>query len=555
MNTIKHIGFDPVIYTNCRVLTMASSQMSANAFVIIGDRFVFVGEAHEARRRFPLAKECDLQGHDVIPGLIESHSHPDLEANFVTEWVCFSYPKYRTKVEVLAYIAANAATPGTDGFIKGYGYDDVKLGGYPTLDELDAAAPETPVFIMRTDGHVGLANTIAIKQHGLYEKGSDDELKFGSVDRDSTGRPTGLLRETAAYVIGNPLQDSVTYENLKRGLIMVFEEYASKGVTSVHNSLTTELAYRAYQEMSRNGDLRIRVGVILSGRDGDFIDRVIASGTSNYFGDNSVRIIGVEWCPDCSTSGRTAAYHEPYVGKPIEGEPAPNYGILLHEADEFERYVKKAHKAGFVVCADGVGDRGIDFVLDGYEKALKDLPKEDHRFRVEHCCYITPAILERLKRLKVIASSATGFAYDLGDAYIRNRGEDAMKWMWPHRTLIDNGIVAPGHSDAPICEVNPFRGMYSVVARKTDSGQSLDSSEAITNIEALNCYTYLAAYAGREEASKGTIEVGKLADFAVIDRDLTTATPEELLNTRVLATYLGGRIIYQADGWNITDHG
>jgi predicted amidohydrolase YtcJ len=490
----------------------------------------------------------------VIPGLIESHSHPDLEANFRTQWVLFSYPQFRSKAEVLAYVASNASNPGRDGYIKGFGYDDVKFGGYLTIDELDAAAPNTPVFILRTDSHVGLANTLAIKQAGFYEKGSDDGLKFGSVDRDSSGRPTGLLREAASDRIWFPLQDRITYEDLKRGLAMVFEEYARRGITSVYNSLTTELAYRAYQDMSRAGELGIRVGVILSGRDGDFIDRIIASGTANYFGDDSVRIIGVEWCPDCSTSGRTAAYHEPYVGKPINGEPVPNYGMLLHDADEFERYVKKAHRAGFVVCADGVGDRGIDFVLDGYEKALKELPKEDHRFRVEHCCYVTPKILERLKRLNVIASSATGFAYDLGDAYVRNRGEDAMKYMWPHRTMNDNGIVAPGHSDAPVCQVNPFRGMYSMVARKTDSGQSINASEAISNIEALNCYTYLGAYSGREENSKGTIEAGKLADFVVIDRDLTTATPDEIRDTQVLATYLGGRRIYKADSWDVADH-
>lgn len=548
MTMMQKTDFAPLIYANCRVLTMARKQMQADAFVVIGERFAFVGSRAEAKRRFPLAEEVDLGGRHVIPGLIESHAHPDMEANLVTEWACFSYPKFRSKAEVLDCIAREAGKLPAGAYVKGYGYDDVKLGGYPTLAELDAAAPATPVFILRTDGHVGLANSLALKQHKLFEPGSDDHLKFGSVDRDAHGRPTGLLRETAAEMIGNPLQESVTYENLKRGLEMVFDEYASKGVTSVHNSLTTELAYRAYQEMSRKGDLSIRVGVILSGRDGDFIDRVIASGTGNYFGDDSVRIIGVEWCPDCSTSGRTAAYHEPYVGTPIEGEPVPNYGMLLHDVDEFAGYVAKAHKAGFVVCADGVGDRGIDFVLDGYEKALTALPREDHRFRVEHCCYVTPKILERLKRLKVIASSATGFAYDLGDAYIRNRGEEAMRWMWPHRTLNDNGVVAPGHSDAPICQVNPFRGMYAIVARKTDSGQSLDAAEAVSNVEALNCYTYLAAYAGREEKVKGTIEAGKLADFAVIDRDLATGAPEELLGTVVLATYLGGRRIYAAGG-------
>lgn len=539
-------SFAPTAYVNARILTMDSVHMSADAMVVIGDRFALVGSQDEAMRAYPTAKVVDLAGAHVIPGLIESHAHPDIAGNLHAGWICFSYPQFRSKDEVLARIAAVAAETAPGTFIKGYGYDDVKLGGYLSLDEMDKAAGQSPLFILRTDAHVGLANTLAMKRHGLYEAGADDRLKFGAVDRDAMGRPTGLLREAAADLISHPLRQATTFAEFKQGLKAVFEEYSRCGVTSVHNSLTMEKAYRAYQEMSREGSLRVRVGMILNGEDGDFVDRVIASGTGNYFGDDFARIIAVEWCPDCSTSGRTAAYHEPYVGTPIEGEPVPNLGMLLYDADDFNARVLKAHQAGFVVCADGVGDRGIDFVLDAYEAALRKLPKGDHRLRVEHCCYVTPAVLERLKRLKVIASSASGFAYDLGDAYVRNRGADKMKWMWPHRTLNDSGVIAPGHSDSPICRLNPFRGMYSLVARKTDTGTSLDPSEAIGTIEALNCYTYLAAYAGREEGVKGTITAGKLADFVVIDRDLAKADADQLLNTQVLATYLGGTQIYDA---------
>jgi predicted amidohydrolase YtcJ len=288
------------------------------------------------------------------------------------------------------------------------------------------------------------------------------------------------------------------------------------------------------------------VGVILSGREPGFVEAAIAAGLRSGFGDDWLRLVGVEWCPDCSTSGRTAAYYEPYVGTPVLGEPPDNRGMLLYEARDLAVRVTEAHRAGLLVCLDGVGDRGIDFVLDAMEAALAAHPAEDHRMRVEHCCNVTPAILDRLRRLRVIASSATGFMFDLGDAYIAGRGAGAMRCMWPHRTLIDSGIPAPGHSDAPICDFNPFRAMWSMVTRRTATGQSLDAREAVTVEEALRAYTILGAYAGREESQKGSLEPGKLADFVVLDRDLFTVPVDQIKDARVEQTFVGGIERYRA---------
>jgi predicted amidohydrolase YtcJ len=193
-----------------------------------------------------------------------------------------------------------------------------------------------------------------------------------------------------------------------------------------------------------------------------------------------------------------------------------------------------------LVCIEGVGDRGIDFALDAIEAAYQTHPVADHRMRVEHCCYVTPPILERLKRLGAVDSSATGFMYDLGDAYAANRGAAAMRWMWPHRSLIDAGVPAPGHSDFAVCRSNPFLAMWSMVNRRSESGGSLDPREAISVAEALRAYTWLGAWSGREEHEKGSLEPGKLADFAVLDRDIFARPPEELRETQVLATWVGG---------------
>jgi predicted amidohydrolase YtcJ len=299
--------------------------------------------------------------------------------------------------------------------------------------------------------------------------------------------------------------------------------------------------------MRQGGRLHLRVGMMISGREQGLVEATVRAGIRTGFGDEWVRVVGVEWCPDCSTSGRTAAYYEPYVGTPVLGEPANNRGMLLYEAEDLKRRVTEAHKAGLIVCLDGVGDRGVDFCLDMFEAALKAHPMADHRMRVEHCCYVTPKQQVRLKALGVIDSSATGFMYDLGEAYAANRGAAAMRWMWPHRTLLDQGVVVAGHSDAAVCQINPWVAMDAMVNRTSETGVSLGAEEAITIVEALRCYTATGAYLGREEAIKGTLEPGKLADVAVLDRDVLKIPSADIKNTRADLTIVGGRVKHRRD--------
>ena len=285
---------------------------------------------------------------------------------------------------------------------------------------------------------------------------------------------------------------------------------------------------------------------IADGRDEDLVESYLGAGVRTGFGDEWIRVVGVEWCPDCSTSGRTAAYYEPYVGTPVPGEPVPNYGMLLHEKEELAPKVARAHAAGLRVCVEGLGDRGIDFALDVIEEALAAHPRADHRSRVEHCCYVTPPILERIKALGCVDSSATGFMWSLGDAYIAARGGQATHWMFPHRALIDAGVPAPGHSDAPVCGTNPWPIIQALVTRKTDSGQSFGPGQRITVEEALHAYTTLGAWAGFEEDLKGSIEPGKLADLAVLETDPFTCDPATIKDTTVALTIVGGAVKWRA---------
>ena len=214
--------------------------------------------------------------------------------------------------------------------------------------------------------------------------------------------------------------------------------------------------------------------------------------------------------------------------------------MLLYTAEDLRARAIAAHRAGLQVMIEGVGDRGIDFALDAIAAALAARPAADHRMRVEHCCHVTPAILARLQRLGAVASSATGFMYELGDAYLANRGEAAMRHMWPHRSLIDAGVPAPGHSDSAVCTANPWTAMWAMVNRRSATGASLDGAEAVTPLEALRAYTTLGAWSGFEEAQKGSLEIGKLADIAVLTRDPLEIDPGDLRSVQSAMTFVGG---------------
>jgi hypothetical protein len=529
-----------LVLTGAKIATMDERRPWAEALAVRDGKLVAVGADRDMDGLVgPDTRIVRGEGRRVIPGIVDSHCHPDSYAIRLVKWRELSPRQVASRGQLLAQIDSATRALSQERWFVGYRFDERKSGFYPTLAELDRAGNGRPVFILRTDGHIGLANSAAFTAARIPDDVADPP--FGRYDRDPTsGKFTGLVRETAAHVFLGHIHASDSEDEIAQGMERVFDEALSHGITSMYNSLTPARAVRAYQMMKDRGRLRVRMGIIGSGREEGTVEAMIAAGIRTGFGDDWLRVIGVEWCPDCSTSGRTAAYYEPYVGAKVLGEPDNNCGMLLYDGKDLKRRAIAAHKAGLLVCIEGVGDRGIDFALDAIEAALAAHPRDDHRMRVEHCCYVTPPILERMIKLGAVDSSATGFMYDLGDAYRANRGEAAMRFMWPHRTLIDRGVPAPGHSDAAVCQMNPFLAMWSMVNRRSDTGASLDAREAVSFAEALRAYTWLGAWSGREEQVKGSLEAGKLADFVILERDPFAIPAEEIRAVRPLATYVGG---------------
>jgi len=524
-------------FLNGKVITVNETDEIVEAVAVRDGRILRVGSNEHVQEVVGEGTDVhDLGGLSLLPGLIDSHMHPGSYGVFWVRGVRCG-PDVTSINELLERIKGKADATLKGKWILGYSLDDVKLGRYPTRTELDSVCPDNPLYIQRRDGHIGVVNSLALKVGGITTETPDPP--HGKIDHDEEGEPTGVLREAAKDIVYNKMPP-YTVEDYVEGLRHVFDEFISLGLTTIHASMTDSKEFRAMQRLKAADDLKLRVCVHASGREEGMLESLIAVGIQTPFGDDWLKLTEIEWVFDTSTSGRTAAYYRPYVGEP------DNFGILLYDQDDITDRVTRAHKAGLRVGLDGIGDRGIDRALDTIEAALKESPREDHRHRIEHCCYVPPPIQERLKELGVIDASANGFLHDLGDAYKANRGEEEMRWMWPHRTLIDQGIPAPGHSDCPVCSPNPWLGIYGLVTRKSSGGQVLYANEGITPLEAIKAYTIDGAYSAWEEETKGSIEPGKIADLIVVDRDPMTIPHEELKDVKTVMTVVDGIILYNA---------
>jgi predicted amidohydrolase YtcJ len=471
-----------------------------------------------------------LQDAFVMPGINDSHCHPDGQAVKAGRWDDLSTGLHSI-TNLLDRIAACSRLASQHGWYLGFRLDENDIGGYPSREMLDSAAAGRPVFLMRRDAHVGVASSAAL----ALLRASGASMPEHCLDEQS-GMVHG--RGVFAFTTLIAAQDSVA--DYLEGFPALFRDMARLGITSVHNALTSRLAVQAYRHLHAQQALPVRVGMMLNGRDLDLVDETIEAGLRFGQGDSLLHLLGVEYGSDGSTSGRTAAYYAPYVGQEDHDGTRGNYGDLNFTAQELTEKVKRIMQAGLQVAVTGNGDRGIDFALDAFEQGLKATP-EAIRPRIEHCCCARPEAQARMAQLGVINSSAAGFLYNLGDAYLRNRPQADEPWFWPHRSMLDKGVLVCGHSDAPVCERNPFYGIGAMVTRKTASGARLNADQAISVEEAIRCYTVSPAIAEGQGVTKGTLAPGRVADLIVLDRDLYAIDAEQIRETQVLTTIVGGR--------------
>jgi len=535
-------GADKIL-TNGKIITVDSRNSTVEAVAIKDGRFIARGSSKDILGL--LSKETkiiDLEGKTALPGIIDSHTHPSLLSSHLTEINC-RQSGVNDIADILEMVKKRIAELSPGKWIRGSNFNDSKIKEkrHITRWELDEVSPENPVFILSDTGHQCLVNSKAMELAGVTKDALDPS--GGEIQRDENGEPTGLFYEMAMDLITRIIPP-YKVEELKEGFKVVMDRFSRWGVTSTHDANGSNLGIRAYQQLLAEGRKQVRISLMVSlfpafPENTNLFHAMSDMGIESGFGNDWLKVLSLKIMGDGSGAGGTAMVYEPQHRGPKET------GLMMTDPAIIEAMTIEAHKAGLRCSIHSIGDRGIDIALDCIEKAQKVDPKPDMRHRVEHNSCCTPKQLERIKALGVTPSSSIGYMYDLGDQYLENFGPERSRWLHPHKTMQEMGIIAGGNSDCPITYYGPFVQLYAAVTRKTDSGRVVGAEEAINIMDAIRIYTWNGAYLGKDEHKLGSIEPGKLADLIVIDRDITALPPEELLETKVLMTIVDGKTVYE----------
>jgi len=528
-----------LVLFNGRVHTVDAADRVVEAVAVAGDRILATGSNAQVRPLARGGRAIDLHGRTVTPGLIDAHAHFG------------SYGATRAgidcKAEGMSSIAAiqeairaRAAAQPAGSWIRGNGYNHTLLAErrHPNRSDLDAVAPNHPVLLNRTCGHIVAANSSALALAGIDDATPDPP--GGRFDREG-GHNLGVAYDAAMA----PLQvaGAIGEEEMLAALRLANVDYRAAGLTSVHNAgpmAGPELA--ALQTLRRAGGLDVRlyymVWVALGSDEGL---RFLNTGLQTGFGDAWLRLGAFKVMTDGSSSGPTAATRQPYSSDP-SGE---NRGILYWQQDDLDAMIDRAHRAGFQCTMHAVGDRAIAAGLVAIDRALAATPRPDPRPRLEHCGLCPPDLQAEVARLGVTPAIQPPFFWEFGDGYLVNYGEERVASMFPAQSLLRRGVKVCGSSDSPVTDYRPLHGIQSALLRRTRQGRSCGEVERVTLAQALRMYTANAAYAEFAEHEKGSIEPGKLADLVVLGADLEQVPAAAIREVPVAMTIAGGRIVHE----------
>lgn len=517
---------------NARVWTGDSAAPWAEAIAVAGDSIVAVGTSDDIRKHAGSARVIDAKGGMVTPGFIDSHVH------FNDGGLALASVKLRdakTKAEFIQRIAAFAKAQPKGTWIRSGDWDHTLWGGeMPTHEWIDSVTPDNPVWINRLDGHMNLANALAMTAAKVDR--NTKNVAGGEIVRDAKGNPTGIFKDNAMGLIdaAQPPRSAAEYDV---ALDSAMTYVAARGVTSVHNmgSFGDIATFRRAHDAST---LRTRiVAQVPLSQWAALRDTVQTRG----HGDVWLHIGGLKGFVDGSLGSHTAAMLAPF-------SDAPGTGLFVTPPDSLYAWTKAADAAGLQVMVHAIGDKAIRTQLDIFERVAKENGARDRRFRIEHAQHIAPEDIPRFGALGVIPSMQPYHEADDGRWAERVIGPERSKGTYAFRGLIDSGAHPAFGSDWFVAPPTPLEGIKAAVTRQTLDGKHPDGwvpEQKITVEEALRAYTRGAAFAGFQEQKIGVLRIGMLADLVLLDKDLTKVEPATIDQTQVLMTVVGGKVVFE----------
>jgi predicted amidohydrolase YtcJ len=518
-----------------------SATGTAEAIAVVGDKVVAAGtEAAVLNLAGPGTRVHHLEGRTLLPGLVDAHLHV-LGYGIGLRQVLLA--DVSDLSAALARIGERAAATPRGEWVLGRGFVEDKwaVKRLPTRDDLDRVSPHHPVLITRACGHIAVANTAALREAGV--RSATPNPQGGHIDRDTHGEPTGVLREKAIDLVGDVVPE-LTYTEKRDALLAAVTDAASRGITDLHSDDVRQAgtfadSWRLWNEVAGPEAFPMR-GYLLMYHEA--YEEFRTFGLKRGDGNAYVRQGMIKLFADGSLGGHTAALLAPYAD-----DPATN-GLYIHKEADFIAMVARYHRDGYQIGCHCIGDGAIQLFLDAVEAANRQSPRPDHRHRMIHAQCNSPALMQRMRQLKVVGDIQPKFIHSDGYFYQERLGAERARWFNPWQTMITMGIPCCGGSDCPVEPLHMPWQLHAAVARQDLNGRpegGWNPAERLSIAQTIAIHTEGAAYAAFEEGIKGNLAPGMLADLVVLDRDPYHTPPADLQDLKVHLTMVGGRVAFE----------
>lgn len=549
------------------ILTVDAKDSVAQALAIRSGAIVKVGtdaDVLEFESKVHGLRVIDLQGHTVTPGLIDTHAH--IADGGVNELYSVPLSDAVSIKDIVSRVKAKVATVKPGEWVTGSGWDEAKLAEhrYVTARDLDGVSPKNPVWLTHTTGHYGVGNSIALKMANISSATSDPTA--GTIDRDSRGNPSGVLKETSAMDLVTHLIPQITPEQMREGILHIQEVLHSEGMTAVKDPMIQQIHWDAYKWLLDEGKLKERICVLWSaGSTMDSARKALAEINSvrrlpqTY--DDRLLSCGVKMFMDGSGGARTGWLYDDWLrngtSRDVTGSGKPNRGYPQTDPSVYQQMVRLFHQNGVPVGTHAVGDRAMDWVVDTYALVEKENPQPGVRHSIIHANLPTPHALDVIVDLQKKYDAGypemqAEFLWWIGDNYAGNYGPKRNPILIPLKTMQERGIIWSGGSDYSVTPLPARYGIWASVARQTAKGtygpNPFGMGEAVDIHTALRSYTAWGARQMFLENKIGSLEAGKRADIAIWDRDVYSVPTDQIKDMKCLMTLVDGEIVYRATG-------